>query len=254
MDGGECITDGRLLIHYSAHARRANRLGGAAAPWATRPPHGRVELDRDLPPVIAATSSASSRRSAAAAHPRLGRPRRLPQSRPQTALPAVPCLRLRHRERRGPPTSPADAGPRWLWIVATNNTRCVVESGAGAWVPPEPFAWAGRSVVRTRWCGASTRRRWTIGSTAHAGDLRGSEGARHAFGPLSVICPPPVGYSMAAVADGRGVRSHRTIAVPCGSGVLHLRARGGGAWPSAPPMATATRSPPLRELRGRVYT
>ena len=62
----------------------------------------------------------------------------------------------------------------------------LVDSDAGAWVPPEPLAWLGGSLVRR---GARPPRgrdeRGERARPAHARDLRGAAGARDPRGALS---------------------------------------------------------------------
>ena len=62
----------------------------------------------------------------------------------------------------------------------------IVESSAGAWVPPEPLAWLGGSLVRSAHGAARARRgARRAHRPAHPGAVRGAAGARDAPRTLS---------------------------------------------------------------------
>ena len=207
--GGECITDGRLLIHYFRTTRDGRIVfgwGGGRLAYGART-HGRVELDRGLPAVM--------RRHLERIFPALGG-RRIthawggpidvsPSHVPQIGtLPGGPVHYAFGYTGNG--VGPSNLAGRTLAALALDrrddNTRLpIVECGAGAWVPPEPFAWLGGSVVRT----ALVRRE-------HAAEMD------ERVDPLTrAICAAPraLGMHLARVrADGCTLRSGSTASLP----------------------------------------
>ena len=154
--GGECITDGRTLLHYfrtTRDGRIAFGWGGGRLAYGSRV-NGRIEVDRDV---------------AAAAHRHLLRifpaleSRRVthawggpidvsPSHIPQIGtLPSGPVhfalgftgngVGPTHLAGRALASLALDRRDRWTSLP-------LVGSEAGAWVPPEPLAWAGGNLVR----------------------------------------------------------------------------------------------------------
>jgi glycine/D-amino acid oxidase-like deaminating enzyme len=154
--GGECITDGRTLLHYfrtTRDGRIAFGWGGGRLAYGTRI-NGRIEVDRDV---------------AAAAHRHLVRlfpaleGRRIthawggpidvsPSHIPQIGtLPSGPVhfafgftgngVGPTHLAGRALAALALDRRDRW-------SSLPLVGSEPGAWVPPEPLAWAGGNLVR----------------------------------------------------------------------------------------------------------
>jgi glycine/D-amino acid oxidase-like deaminating enzyme len=160
--GGECITDGRTLVHYFRTTRDRRILlgwGGGRLAYGARV-DGRVEVDR------------AAARSAHAALLRLfpaleGRrithawggpidvsPSHIPQI---GTLPGKPVHFAFGFTGNG--VGPSNLLGRTLASLATGAedelTRLpLVGADAGAWVPPEPLTWLGGSLVR----GALVRR------------------------------------------------------------------------------------------------
>ena len=155
--GGECITDGRTLVHYFRTTRDGRILlgwGGGRLAYGSRV-NGRVEIDQ------AAVARRPRRAGAAlpgprgaAGHARVGRSdRRLPEPHPPDRHPARQArpLRLRLHGQRGRARRTWSAA-RWPRSRpgADDLTRlALVGADAGAWVPPEPLTWLGGSVVRS---------------------------------------------------------------------------------------------------------
>jgi glycine/D-amino acid oxidase-like deaminating enzyme len=155
--GGECITDGRTLIHYfrtTRDGRIAFGWGGGRLAYGARV-NGRVELD--------AAVADEARRHALQVVPGL-EGRRIthawggpidvsPSHVPQLgSLPGAPVHFAFGYTGNG--VGPSHLAGRILASLALDRrdelTRLpIVEAGAGAWVPPEPLAWLGGSVVRT---------------------------------------------------------------------------------------------------------
>jgi glycine/D-amino acid oxidase-like deaminating enzyme len=154
--GGECITDGRTLLHYfrtTRDGRIAFGWGGGRLAYGGRV-NGRIEVDGDV---------------AAAAHRHLLR-----------MFPALEGRRITHAWGGPIDVSPSHiaqigtlpSGPVHFALGFTGNgvgpthlagralaslaldrrdrwSRLpLVGSEAGAWVPPEPLAWAGGNLVR----------------------------------------------------------------------------------------------------------
>jgi glycine/D-amino acid oxidase-like deaminating enzyme len=157
--GGECITDGRTLVHYFRTTRDGRILlgwGGGRPAYGARL-NGRVERDPDMA------------REALAALLRLFpalRGRRIehawggpidvsPSHTPQIGtLPGKPVHYAFGYTGNG--VGPSNLAGRALAQLALGDEveLPIVDAGAGAWVPPEPLAWLGGSLVR----GALVRR------------------------------------------------------------------------------------------------
>jgi glycine/D-amino acid oxidase-like deaminating enzyme len=155
--GGECITDGRTLIHYFRTTRDGRIVfgwGGGRLAYGART-HGRVEVDDELPAVIRRhlerifPALAGRRVTHAWGGPIDVSPSHVPQI---GTLPGAPVHYAFGYTGNG--VGPSNLAGRTLAALALDrrddNTRLpIVESGPGAWVPPEPFAWLGGSVVRS---------------------------------------------------------------------------------------------------------
>ncbi|HEX2125991.1 MAG TPA: FAD-binding oxidoreductase [Thermoleophilaceae bacterium] len=155
--GGECITDGRTLIHYFRTTRDGRIVfgwGGGRLAYGSRM-NGRVELDAG---VVAAVRRHALRIFPGLAGRRITHawggpidvsPRHIPQL---GSLPGAPVHFAVGYTGNG--VGPSHLAGRILASLALDRrdelTRLpIVEAGAGAWVPPEPFAWLGGSLVRT---------------------------------------------------------------------------------------------------------
>ncbi len=154
--GGECITDGRTLVHYF----RTTRDGRIAFGWGGGPLayggrlNGRVEVDPD--------TAAQTRRHLLRIFPALegravthawGGPIDVSPSHVAQigTLPGAPVHFAFGYTGNG--VGPTHLAGRTLASLALDRrdryTRLpIVGSDAGAWVPPEPLAWAGGSLVR----------------------------------------------------------------------------------------------------------
>jgi glycine/D-amino acid oxidase-like deaminating enzyme len=155
--GGECITDGRTLIHYfrtTPEGRIVFGWGGGRVAYGART-HGRVEIDEDLTAVMRRhlerifPALAGRRITHAWGGPIDVSPSHIPQI---GTLPGAPVHFAFGYTGNG--VGPSNLAGRTLASLALDrrddNTRLpIVESGAGAWVPPEPLAWLGGSVVRS---------------------------------------------------------------------------------------------------------
>jgi glycine/D-amino acid oxidase-like deaminating enzyme len=160
--GGECITDSRTLIHYFRTTRDGRILlgwGGGRLAYGTRL-NGRVEVD---PGAARAAQGALLRLFPALDGRRIthawGGPIDVsPSHIPQIGtLPDAPVHFAFGYTGNG--VGPSNLAGRTLASLALGRanelTRLpLVGADAGAWVPPEPFAWLGGSVVR----GALVRR------------------------------------------------------------------------------------------------
>ena len=195
--GGECITDGRTLLHYFRTTRDGRILlgwGGGRLAYGARV-NGRVEVDRERSPreTRAAPAADVPRRSGPPHHARVGRAdRRLPQPhrRRSARCPGAPVHFAFGYTGNG--VGPTHLAGRALASLALGRRDAATpprrSSGpdAGAWVPPEPLAWLGGSLVR----GALMRRerhreRRRAAGLADARGVRGAAGARDAPGALS---------------------------------------------------------------------
>jgi glycine/D-amino acid oxidase-like deaminating enzyme len=154
--GGEAITDERTLVHYfrtTRDGRIAFGWGGGRIAYGARL-NGRIELDAEV--------VAETRRHLVRIFPQLdGRaithawggpidvsPSHLPQI---GTLPSGPVHFAFGYTGNG--VGPTHLAGRTLASLALDRrdryTRLpLVGSGAGAWVPPEPLAWLGGSLVR----------------------------------------------------------------------------------------------------------
>jgi glycine/D-amino acid oxidase-like deaminating enzyme len=152
--GGECITDGRTLIHYFRTTRDGRILlgwGGGRPAYGARL-NGRVERDPDV-----------AREALAALHrifPSL-RGRRIthawggpidvsPSHIPQVGSLAGEPVHFAFGYT-GNGVGPSNLIGRGLARLALGQSvdLPIVDSDAGAWVPPEPLAWLGGSLVRS---------------------------------------------------------------------------------------------------------
>jgi glycine/D-amino acid oxidase-like deaminating enzyme len=155
--GGECITDGRTLVHYF----RTTREGRIVFGWGGGRPvygahvNGRAEVDED--------AAAEALRSLLRIFPAL-QGRRIthawggpvdvsPSHIPQIGtLPGAPVHYAFGYTGNG--VGPSHLAGRALAALAAVRDDPVTElpivnADAGAWVPPEPIAWLGGSVVRS---------------------------------------------------------------------------------------------------------
>jgi glycine/D-amino acid oxidase-like deaminating enzyme len=155
--GGECITDGRTLIHYFRTTRDGRILlgwGGGRLAYGARL-NGRVEVD---PGVVAETHEGLVRLFPALAGRRIthawGGPIDVsPSHIPQVGtLPGAPVHFAFGFTGNG--VGPSHLAGRILASLALDRrdepTRLpIVDAGPGANVPPEPLAWLGGSLVRS---------------------------------------------------------------------------------------------------------
>jgi glycine/D-amino acid oxidase-like deaminating enzyme len=155
--GGECITDGRTLIHYfrtTRDGRIAFGWGGGRVAYGART-RGRVEVDEDVTAVIRRhlerifPALAGRRITHAWGGPIDVSPSHIPQV---GTLPDAPVHYAFGYTGNG--VGPSKLTGRTLASLALrrrdDHTRLpIVDCGAGAWVPPEPIAWLGGSVVRS---------------------------------------------------------------------------------------------------------
>ena len=155
--GGECITDGRTLLHYFRTTRDGRILigwGGGRLACGGRL-NGRVEVD---PEVSAEVIGALERmfpgvRGRRITHAWGGPIDVSPSHLPQVgSLPGAPVHFAFGFTGNG--VGPTRLAARALSALALDrrdeySRLAIVESGAGAWVPPEPLAFLGGSVVRS---------------------------------------------------------------------------------------------------------
>jgi glycine/D-amino acid oxidase-like deaminating enzyme len=154
--GGECITDARTLVHYFRTTRDGRILlgwGGGRLAYGARL-NGRVEVDADA---AGAAHAALLRLFPALDGRRIthawGGPIDVsPSHIPQIGtLPGVPIHFAFGYTGNG--VGPTNLAGRTLASLAMGRTDeltrlPIVGSDAGAWVPPEPLAWLGGSLVR----------------------------------------------------------------------------------------------------------
>jgi glycine/D-amino acid oxidase-like deaminating enzyme len=157
--GGECITDGRTLVHYFRTTRDKRILlgwGGGRPAYGARL-NGRVERD---PTAAGEAVTALHRifpglRGRRITHAWGGpidvSPSRIPQV---GSLPGAPVHFAFGYTGNG--VGPSNLVGRALAALALGERveLPIVDSDPGAWVPPEPLAWLGGSLVR----GAMVRR------------------------------------------------------------------------------------------------
>jgi glycine/D-amino acid oxidase-like deaminating enzyme len=155
--GGECITDGRTLLHYFRTTRDGRILlgwGGGRLAYGSRL-NGRVEVDPD---VARQTHAALVRLFPALAGRRIDHawggpidvsPSHIPQI---GTLPGAPVHFAFGFTGNG--VGPSHMAARALASLALDrrddHTRLpIVDAGPGARVPPEPLTWLGGSLVRS---------------------------------------------------------------------------------------------------------
>ena len=155
--GGECITDGRTLLHYfrtTADGRILLGWGGGRLAYGARL-NGRVEVDAE---VASETHAALLRLFPALAGRRISHawggpidvsPSHIPQV---GTLPGAPVHFAFGFTGNG--VGPSQLAARALAALALgthdDHTRLpIVDAGPGARVPPEPFTWLGGSLVRS---------------------------------------------------------------------------------------------------------
>ncbi|MBA3262389.1 MAG: FAD-dependent oxidoreductase, partial [Thermoleophilaceae bacterium] len=185
--GGECITDGRTLVHYFRTTRDGRILlgwGGGRPAYGSRL-NGRVEVDPDAAKTAHAAllrlfpGLKSRRITHAWGGPIDVSPSHIPQI---GTLPGAPVHFALGFTGNG--VGPSNLAGRTLASLALGRaddlTRLpIVEAEAGAWVPPEPIAWLGGSLVR----GALVRREQEEEAGRRAGPLtRAVCAAPRAFG------------------------------------------------------------------------
>jgi glycine/D-amino acid oxidase-like deaminating enzyme len=155
--GGECITDGRTLLHYFRTTRDHRVLlgwGGGRLAYGSRL-NGRVEVD---PEIAAETHAGLLRLFPALAGRRIthawGGPIDVsPSHIPQVGtLPGAPVHFAFGFTGNG--VGPSQMAARALASLALDrrddHSRLpIVEAGPGALVPPEPLTWLGGSLVRS---------------------------------------------------------------------------------------------------------
>jgi glycine/D-amino acid oxidase-like deaminating enzyme len=155
--GGECITDGRTLLHYfrtTPDGRIAFGWGGGRLACGARI-NGRVEVDREMAEEVArhlerVFPGVQGRGIARAwGGPIDVSPSHIPQI---GSFPDAPVHYAFGFTGNG--VGPSHLAARALASLALGrrdeHTRLpIVDSDAGAWVPPEPFAWLGGTVVRS---------------------------------------------------------------------------------------------------------
>ena len=154
--GGECITDGRTLLHYfrtTRDGRIAFGWGGGRLAYGSRV-NGRIEVDREV--------AAEAHRHLLRIFPALeGRrithawggpidvsPSHIPQI---GTLPTGPVhFALGYTGNGVGPTHLAGRALASLALERRDrwSSLPLVGAEAGAWVPPEPLAWAGGNLVR----------------------------------------------------------------------------------------------------------
>ena len=154
--GGECITDGRTLVHYFRTTRDGRIVfgwGGGRLAWGARV-NGRTEVDREVAEHVRADllqlfpGLRSRRMTHAWGGPIDVSPSHIPQV---GSLPGAPVHYAFGYTGNG--VGPSQLAGRILASLALDRrdaaTRLpIVDSGPGALVPPEPLAWVGGSLVR----------------------------------------------------------------------------------------------------------
>ena len=154
--GGECITDGRTLVHYFRTTRDGRILlgwGGGRLAYGAHV-NGRVEVD---PKVAGVTRAALERlfpglRGRRITHAWGGPIDVSPSHIPQIGT--FPGTAVHYSfGYTGNGVGPSHLAGRVLASLALDRrdeltSLPMVEAGPGAWVPPEPMAWLGGSLVR----------------------------------------------------------------------------------------------------------
>jgi glycine/D-amino acid oxidase-like deaminating enzyme len=155
--GGECITDGRTLVHYFRTTRDGRIVfgwGGGRLAYGGRL-NGRAEVDSEIAVTVHSDlvrmfpALAGRRITHAWGGPIDVSPNHIPQI---GTLPGAPVHYAFGYTGNG--VGPSKLVGRALGSLALDRrddpTRLpIVESGPGAWVPPEPLAWLGGSLVRS---------------------------------------------------------------------------------------------------------
>ena len=155
--GGECITDGRTLLHYfrtTPDGRIAFGWGGGRLACGARV-NGRAELDREMAAEVARHLERifPGVRGRGIAHAWGGPIDVSPSHIPQIgSFPGAPVHYAFGFTGNG--VGPSHLAGRALASLALDrrdeHSRLpIVGSEAGAWVPPEPLAWLGGNVVRS---------------------------------------------------------------------------------------------------------
>jgi glycine/D-amino acid oxidase-like deaminating enzyme len=154
--GGECITDGRLLLHYfrtTADGRIVLGWGGGRLACGARV-NGRVEVDAEVARQVASDMERifpgvrGRRLTHAWGGPIDVSPSHIPQI---GSFPDAPVHYAFGFTGNG--VGPSQLAGRTLASLALDRrddyTRLpIVGADAGAWVPPEPLAWLGGAAVR----------------------------------------------------------------------------------------------------------
>ena len=154
--GGECITDGRLLLHYfrtTADGRIVLGWGGGRLACGARV-NGRVEVDAEVARQVASDLERifSGVRGRRLTHAWGGPIDVSPSHIPQIgSFPDAPVHYAFGFTGNG--VGPSQLAGRTLASLALDRrddyTRLpIVGADAGAWVPPEPLAWLGGAAVR----------------------------------------------------------------------------------------------------------
>jgi glycine/D-amino acid oxidase-like deaminating enzyme len=155
--GGECITDGRLLLHYFRTTRDGRIVlgwGGGRLACGARV-NGRVEVDAEVARQVAADLERifpgvkGRRLTHAWGGPIDVSPSHIPQI---GSFPDAPVHYAFGFTGNG--VGPSQLAGRTLASLALDRrdelTRLpIVGADAGAWVPPEPLAWLGGAAVRS---------------------------------------------------------------------------------------------------------
>ena len=155
--GGECITDGRTLLHYfrtTPDGRIVFGWGGGRLACGARL-NGRVEVDSEVAAEVIGSLERifPGVRGRGITHAWGGPIDVSPSHLPQVGtLPGAPVHFAFGFTGNG--VGPTFLAARALSALALDRRDAfsrlpIVESGAGAWVPPEPLAFAGGSVVRS---------------------------------------------------------------------------------------------------------
>jgi glycine/D-amino acid oxidase-like deaminating enzyme len=155
--GGECITDGRTLLHYFRTTRDGRIVfgwGGGRLAYGARV-NGRVKLDAEIAGDVRLhllrifPALANRRITHAWGGPIDVSPSHIPQL---GTLPGAPVHFALGYTGNG--VGPSHLAGRILASLALDRRDAVtrlpiVDSGPGALVPPEPLAWLGGSLVRS---------------------------------------------------------------------------------------------------------
>ena len=155
--GGECMTDGRTLVHYFRTTRDGRILlgwGGGRLAYGGRV-NGRVEVDRTA---VHAAHAALVRLFPALEGRRISHAWGGPIDVSPSHIPQIGTLPGKPVHFgfgfTGNGVGPSNLVGRTLASLATGRadeltSLPIVGADAGAWVPPEPVTWLGGSVVRS---------------------------------------------------------------------------------------------------------